>query len=449
MAFRCNLDFSEMEVLGHNFRNNYELAVDSFGTVWQSDNDDDGNRATRINFVMEYGNYGYTDEKTGDSWQKPRGNMETEIPKQHWHLNDPGVVPTMLITGAGSPTGIIAYEGKLLPAEFRNQVIHCDAGPNAVRAYPTKDDGAGYSAEIINLMEGTRDKWFRPADVCVAPDGSLFVSDWYDPGVGGHLMGDTERGRLFRVAPPNTPYKLPSYSFDTPQAAVEALKSPNQSARYLAMQAIEKFGESSRDELVKLMKSDDSRLAARGLWMLAKLDGTKGTTIQETLKSSDSDLRITAIRAARANNLDRKLFIDPMLTDADPQVRRELCVALREDNTAEMPARWVKLAEQFDGKDRWMLEALGIAAMDRWDECLEAFLKSNKLEASNPVVFNIVWRSRASKTSQYIADFLTSGDVKPEMIDPLFRALDFQEGASRSKAIEQLLELASTNQQSK
>ena len=43
LAFRLNEDFTGVEVLGHNFRNNYELTVDSFGTVWQSDNDDDGN----------------------------------------------------------------------------------------------------------------------------------------------------------------------------------------------------------------------------------------------------------------------------------------------------------------------------------------------------------------------------------------------------------------------
>src|SRR5665213_2862050 len=52
MAFRFNPDGSEFEILAYNFRNNYELAVDSFGTIWQSDNDDDGNQGTVINYVM-------------------------------------------------------------------------------------------------------------------------------------------------------------------------------------------------------------------------------------------------------------------------------------------------------------------------------------------------------------------------------------------------------------
>ena len=72
-----------------------------FGTIWQSDNDDDGNRGVRINYVMEHGNYGYRDEVTGAGWQVNRTNMEAEVPLRHWHLNDPGVVPNLLQTGPG------------------------------------------------------------------------------------------------------------------------------------------------------------------------------------------------------------------------------------------------------------------------------------------------------------------------------------------------------------
>jgi hypothetical protein len=158
MAFRCNLDGSEFETLGWNFRNKWELAVDSYGTIWQSDNDDDGNRGVRINYVMEYGNYGFKDEMTGASWQTPRTNLEADLPQRHWHLNDPGVVPNLLQTGNGSPTGICVYEGTLLPPQFRGALIHCDAGPNIVRAYPVKKSGAGYTAEIVNILDGARNR---------------------------------------------------------------------------------------------------------------------------------------------------------------------------------------------------------------------------------------------------------------------------------------------------
>ena len=76
---------------------------------------------------------------------------------------------------------------------FTTRLIHSDAGPNVVRSYPVKKNGAGYSADIINILKGEKDQWFRPADVCVAPDGSLIIADWYDPGVGGHQAGDQIR----------------------------------------------------------------------------------------------------------------------------------------------------------------------------------------------------------------------------------------------------------------
>ncbi|MCH9021784.1 MAG: hypothetical protein IID32_03365 [Planctomycetes bacterium] len=106
MVFRCNLDGSEFETLAWNFRNNWEVTVDAFGTIWQSDNDDDGNRGVRINYVMEFGNYGFKDEFTGAGWRSKRTGMHEEIPLRHWHLRDPGVVPNLLQTGAGSPSGI-------------------------------------------------------------------------------------------------------------------------------------------------------------------------------------------------------------------------------------------------------------------------------------------------------------------------------------------------------
>src|SRR5207302_294995 len=86
-----------------------------------------------------YFNFGYTDEMNGASWgtgwekAKAKGASEEERPYYHWHQYDPGVVPNLLQTGNGSPCGICVYEGNLLPPIFRNQIIHCDAGPKIVR----------------------------------------------------------------------------------------------------------------------------------------------------------------------------------------------------------------------------------------------------------------------------------------------------------------------------
>ena len=425
MVFRANLDGSGVEVLANNFRNNYEVAVDSYGTLWQSDNDDDGNRGVRINYVMEYGNYGYTDEMTGASWQSYRTNMEPEIPLRHWHLNDPGVVPNLLQTGAGSPTGILVYEGALLPERFRNQIIHADAGPNIVRAYPVTNDGAGYKAEIANILEGTRDQWFRPSDVTIAPDGSLFVADWYDPGVGGHQMGDMNRGRIYRIAPPGTPYVNNQISLESPDLAIEALKNPNLAVRYKAWKAIQNFGDEAIPALEELWRQGENpRFRARALWLLSKTSNGR-RYIMEAIKDADPNIRITGLRAARQDGGELTSVLQALVHDPSAQVRREVALSLRYHPPQEAAGLWSELALQHDGKDRWYLEALGIGAHGHWDEYFSAWKAKGGLTANPEAARDIIWRARTDQTLPLLAECITNPEIDSTDRLRYFRAFDF------------------------
>ncbi len=424
MVFRCNLDGSELETIAWNFRNNWEVCVDSFGTLWQSDNDDDGNRGVRINFVMEYGNYGYKDELTGAGWREPRTGWADTVPERHWHLNDPGVVPNLLQTGAGSPTGICVYEGRLLPEVFRNQIIHCDAGPNVVRSYPATKSGAGYSATSVNILEGTRDKWFRPSDVCVAPDGSILIADWYDPGVGGHAMGDVQHGRIFRVAPPGTPWTVPQVELRNPSGAVAALASPNLATRFLAWQALHQMQQAAEADLLKLWGAPDPRLRARALWLLGNIDGRTAHYVQQAVTDADPDLRITGLRLARRRKHNVATVVRQLLNDPAPEVRRECLIALRELDSPQVPQMWARLALQHDGRDRWYLEALGIAANGRWDACLDAF-EAMGGNFRTPSGRDIAWRSRGHRTAPLLAQVLTEPELPPSEAARYLRSFDF------------------------
>ena len=440
MVFRSDPDGSNVECLGHNFRNNFELAVDSYGTIWQSDNDDDGNRGVRINYVMEYGNYGYKDEVSGASWQAKRTNMEDSIPYRHWHLNDPGVVPNLLQTGAGSPTGILLYEGNLLPKSFQNQIIHSDPGPNVVRSYPTMKNGAGYTASIINIVKGANDQWFRPSDVSIAPDGSLIVADWYDPGVGGHRVGDLQRGRIYRIAPEVSTYKIPEQNYKTPAGAINALLNPNLAVRRQAWITLHDMGKEAVPELEKLwQKAANPRMRARAFWVLAKMP--KGEKyIKEALKDTNPDLRITGLRAARQLKLDMIPLVKKLMNDPDPQVRRECIIALRHNKSDESAELWSILASQYNGLDRWYLEALGIGADRQWDRFLKAYLQKNENPLVNAAGRDIIWRARTQMALPYIAKLASDNQQNLKSRLRYFRAFDFQAGPEKSNTLLKMIE---------
>ena len=446
MVFRCKPDGTDFEVLGHNFRNNYEVAVDSFGTLWQSDNDDDGNKAVRINWVMEFGNYGYGDEM-GGSWQLPRPNIEPEIPNRHWHQNDPGVVPNLLITGGGSPCGICVYEGSLLPERFRGALVHCDPGPNVVRAYHVEPAGAGYTATAETIIDGSADRWFRPSDVCVAPDGSLIVADWYDPGVGGHGMGDTEKGRLYRIAPKGSGWGVPQADFGTVAGCVAALGSPNLCTRATALERLGKEPDAASALTKAFESATDSKLRARLAWAAGMLPAQAEAWITRLTADKDEAFRVIALRMCRLTKGDVLGLVEKLITDPSVAVRRECGIALRGLAGERADRAWATLAAQHTAGDRWELEALGISAdgenglfaANLWNGRLEAWLAKVDSQWKTPAAREIVWRSRGTASAGMICELIGDPATSTSESLALIRALDFQDRARVAEFSPQLV----------
>jgi len=438
MVVRCELDGSRVEVLGYNFRNNWEVTVDSFGTMWQSDNDN-GSSSCRVNFVMEYGNYGYRDERTGADYHSKRTNMEATMQRRMWHQNDPGVIPNLLITGSGAPTGILVYEGDLLPEPFRGQMIHAEPGRNVVWAFPAKQVGAGYSARIVDIVRSKANRNYRPSDVSVAPDGSLFIADWFDPVDCCHRTIN-DAGRIFRVAPPKHTYAVPDFDLKTPAGAAMALRSPNLSARYRAWTALIGMQERARSALETMASDDNPRFRARALWALAAIKNGTPKAIELALGDESENIRALGLRIARRHQLPVEPVVRQLVRDKSALVRRECAVSLHWLTSAESVQLWTELAAQYDGKDRWYLEALGIGEKGKETACLNAWLKKTRDTWNSAAGRDIIWRSRAPEAAALLAKLLLSPAVPSAEHPRLLRALDFHDTKPKEAALATLLE---------
>ncbi len=428
--WRCDLDGKNLELLAHNFRNEYEPCVDSFGTIFVSDNDDDGSQQTRICHVLPGGNYGY----------HPRGPGQS-----HWHEEQPGIVPKILRTHFGAPTGMCVYEGTLLPKKYQGQLLHTDAGPRQVRCYHLTARGAGYEVDREDMVTST-DNWFRPSDVCVGPDGSLYVADWYDPGVGGHGMGDTTRGRIFRIAPTgNTRPTNPSVDLESQEGITTALASPCLSVRSMAMAKLQSMDAKEAVDLLEKAAAgkDNPILRARALWQLGRLGRLR--LVVGAFSDPDERFRMLAIRIFHdCQGHSPAQFTDDwktrLLKDPSAAVRREALLALRDADPVAARGLILELAKQHDGKDVFYRCAVGIAIGQdkaRRDGILADFDKTFPAltDAAIDLIFELRPPGAAGKLVNLLTDDKQPASTRARVVDILATSDDATVGKALLQAL--------------
>jgi putative membrane-bound dehydrogenase-like protein len=366
---RGELDGSRLETVAVNFRNPYEICVSSFGEAFASDNDNDGNESVRICWIMEGGDYGWFGGPPFDK-QELKSRLSPDTPyRAHWHFRGhiPGYVPATLVTGFGSPTGICFYEGDAFGPKYKNAPLHTDPGPRECRVYRHEIIGFGMRATSEVFLTNEGDNYFRPDDICAGPDGRLYVSDWYDGGVGGHGYNNPLQGRIFLLRPAGK--QLSRHEKPGPYAniadAIEGLKSPNLATQFLARERLLAEGPKSVPALAALLSDAEPNDRARAWWVLDRIGGDARRIVEKQLSNPDVALRALAVRILRRHGAEYGDAVLALAGDPSAEVRREVLLAIRTLNGERAEAALAQLAAAYDGTDRYQLEAINIAAGPR------------------------------------------------------------------------------------
>lgn len=455
-AARMNPDGTNVTIIGHNYRNSFEQTVTSFGDVFQSDNDDPP--ACRVSPVMEGGNAGFASADGLRSWGADKRPGQ-DTPTAEWRQEDPGTMPAGDVYGGGSPTGVGFYENGALDAKWNGLLLACEAGKNVVFGYLPKLDGAGWKMERFDFMTSNKEKEFagsdflggkptgelktrfRPSDVTVGPDGAIYVADWFDARVGGHgTLDDRYTGTIYRIAPKGFVSNVPALKLETTEGQIAALKSPAPNVRYGGFTALKAQGAKAVPAVAALLKEDNAYIAARAAWLLAQMGPEGVAQVKPWLDSKDEGQRLVAYRALRRADVDVLAMAGKMVSDPSAAVRREVALTLREVPAAQSVPLLVKIALQFDGKDRAYLEALGLGSEGKEAEVYASVCKDTPAAWTEAQAW-IAWRMHPAAAVDSFKARALDGVLTEEQRKLMLTGLAFVKSREAAGA---MIELANT-----
>lgn len=330
--YRMRPDGSRLERIATGFWNPFGMAFDAFGRLFAVDNDPDARPPCRLLHVVEQGDYGY----------RFRNGRRGVHPFTSWNGELPGTLPMAAGTGE-APGGLVAYEADRLPEDYRGTLLATSWGDHRIERYRLRPRGASFVSTMEPVVTGGED--FRPVAIAVAPDGSLFFTDWVDKSYTLH-----GQGRLWRLsaagAAPNPAAQDDHHEAEKRRALALRTGGPDDLERRLRAAAGDESAE-VRGQAVRLLPAGRPELSA-----IAGADESaevRAEALRRVVDPAACDLLLAALdsddpfaRQAARVALARSLPVEELLRRAgDPSPARRLGIVLALRDTGRPEARAV------------------------------------------------------------------------------------------------------------
>jgi putative heme-binding domain-containing protein len=276
-----------------------------------------------------------------------RGAYYPSFGKPHDGL---GFAPTTIPHSHGS-TGIcgpVVYAAEQFPEEYRGNLFLCNPVTGRINRDRLEPRGSSFKGIELPDFVSCEDRWFRPVDVQLGPDGALYVADFYNCIIGhyevplNHPRRDRERGRIWRIAyrgEGSTPAALgraPDLANATFDELWKHLAGANLTVRTLAThEIVDRVGSAAVEPIrgrIREAASPWQRVC--GLWVLHRLDALDEGTIESLAADRDPAVRIHLMKALAerpewtGGKVNLFELVRHGLADDEPAVRRAAADAL-------------------------------------------------------------------------------------------------------------------------
>jgi mono/diheme cytochrome c family protein/glucose/arabinose dehydrogenase len=220
--------------------------------------------------------------------------------------------------------GPLVYRGDRLPADLYGNVFVAEPAANLISRIVLSDDGTTITAhkayERAEFIAST-DERFRPVYMANAPDGTLYVVDFYRGILQNrastsvylkeyitkkHLEAPVDMGRIYRVVHETTVRDTaPPPAAATPAQLVAMLGHPNgwrrDTAQRLLVERAGRLSNADRSVVVSALTAmargaGDWRTRLHALWTLDGLDRIEPSLVTSALEDRSRDVRAAAVR---------------------------------------------------------------------------------------------------------------------------------------------------------
>ncbi len=303
-----------------------------------------------------------------------------DLRARRWVAENHGGPRSELVAGGvfTSAAGVTVYRGAAYPAEYRGQIFTCEVANNLIHRQLVSPDGVTFKVVAADLdaeFVAATDVWFRPVNLVNAPDGTLHVVDMYretiehpwsipdDIHAKLDLENGRDRGRIYRLAPPNFKIpKPPRLGSATSAELVATLANPHSWWRETAQRLLfERQDMAAVAPLRELLATSGDELARlHALYVLDGLAALRESDLLRGLSDRSAGVREHAVRLATPSVVaSAEIRARVSALAVDPAIRVRYQVAFAVGSLADEAAADVAHALlRRDSADRWVRAAV-------------------------------------------------------------------------------------------